>query len=239
VRIQSIMMNFLIHAVVQTAAFSSPAIVTQPPRGAAVRASEPAMLADMAKLRAALPSAILSALLVMAPVSEANAARGGRVGGRAPVSRAAPRRAAPSTTNVYTSPRPVTNVYMSPGYGGYGGGYGYGGGFGGGISTGTYLGISLVETLIREQQRQAYLQQQLRTQQELGRDQAMIQQLQMQLNEQNSKVDGLKAQQASGGGGSAPAPVPAAAPTDPAAMQMLQQQLLEQQKEIAALKASK
>jgi len=57
-----------------------------------------------------------------------------------------------------------------------------------GISTGTYLGISLVETLIREQQRQAYLQQQLRTQQELGRDQAAIAQLQAELAAQNSKV---------------------------------------------------
>merc|ERR1719488_421720 len=170
------------------------------------------MTADpFAKLRTAMPATLLSALLVMSPISEANAARaGGRVGGRAPsVSRSAPSRST-STTNVYTAPPArTTNVYVSPGYGG---GYGYGGyggyGYGGGISTGTYLGISLVETLIREQQRQAFLQQQLRTQQELGKDQAMIQQLQMQLQEQNAKVEGLKSQQAAGGSGSAPAPAP-------------------------------
>jgi len=200
-------------------------------------AVQPTMLADpFANLRTAMPATLLSVLLVMAPISEANAARaGGRVGGRAPsVSRSAPSRS-PSTTNVYTAPPArTTNVYV--GGGGYGG-YGYGGyGYGGGISTGTYLGISLVETLIREQQRQAFLQQQLRTQQELGRDSAMIQQLQSQLAEQNAKVEGLRTQQASGG---APPAAAAAAPTDPAAMQMLQQQLLEQQREIAALKAGK
>ena len=45
---------------------------------------------------------------------------------------------------------------------------------------------------MREQQRQAYLQQQLRTQQQLGQDQAAIQSLQRELEQQNLKVDAMK-----------------------------------------------
>mmetsp|Transcript_15278 Transcript_15278/g.48462 ORF Transcript_15278/g.48462 Transcript_15278/m.48462 type:complete len:238 (+) Transcript_15278:14-727(+) len=178
--------------------------------------------------------ALLAGLVAFAPLDEAQAARsGGRVGGRAPVTRSAPSRSTPapaSHTNVYIAPAPVYG-------GGYGGGYGYGygGGMfgGGGISTGAYLGLSLVDTLIREQQRQQFLQQQLRTQQELGKDQAMIQQLQAELAAQSAKVDGLKAQQLQAGG-SVPAPQ-----ADLTAVNLLQQQLLQQQKEIELLKASK
>mmetsp|Transcript_16833 Transcript_16833/g.53945 ORF Transcript_16833/g.53945 Transcript_16833/m.53945 type:complete len:220 (+) Transcript_16833:36-695(+) len=176
----------------------------------------------------------LAAIVAFAPLSEVEAARsGGRVGGRAPsrapsVSRAAPAPASPSRTNVYISPAPVYGGGMGYGYGGYGG---YGGFGGGGISTGTYLGISLVETLIREQQRQAYLQQQLRTQQELGRDQAAIAQLQAELAAQNSKVEQLKSQQV--------APAAAAPAADAATVSQLQQQLQQQQQQIEALKAAK
>ena len=129
----------------------------------------------------AFGAAMLAALLTMAPVDEAFAASrsGGRVGGRAPVHRSAPSR-------TYRS----TNVYISPPAVVYGGGYGYGYGYG--ISPGAYLGLSLVEALIREQERQAYLQQQLRTQQELGRDQAKIAELQRQLADQSAKVEGLR-----------------------------------------------
>jgi len=180
----------------------------------------------------AFGAAVLAAILSIAPVDEAFAAgrSGGRVGGRAPVSRAAPPRAAPSrTTNVYVAPTPV--------YGGYGGyGYGYGGFGGGGISTGTYLGLSLAETFIREQQRQAYLQQQLRTQQELGRDQAQIQQLQQELAAQNAKVEGIRAQQAAGGGS---ATAPAAPSTDAETVKLLQQQLIQQQQQIQELQKAK
>jgi hypothetical protein len=169
--------------------------------------------------------ALLAGLVAFSPLDEAQAARSGsRVGGRAPVTRSAPSRPA-THTNVYIAPAPV--------YGG-GYGYGYGGGlFGGGISTGAYLGLSLVDTLIREQQRQQFLQQQLRTQQELGRDQAMIQQLQAELAAQSAKVDGLKAQQLQAGG-SVPAPQ-----ADSGAVNLLQQQLFQPQKEIELLKASK
>lgn len=178
-------------------------------------------------------AAVLAALLTMAPVDDAFAAgrSGGRVGGRAP-SRPSVSRSAPSparATNVYVAPTPM-----------YGGGMGYGmgyGGFGGGMSTGTYLGLSLAESFIREQQRQTYLQQQLRTQQELGRDQAQIAELQRALSEQNAKVDGLRAQQAQGG--QAPAAAPAAAPVDAETVRMLQQQLLQQQQQIQQLQGAK
>jgi hypothetical protein len=191
---------------------------------------------------------MLAALLTLAPVDDALAARsGGRVGGRArpsmsrsasSMSRSASPRAAPkASSSSYTAPA-TTNVYVAPSvsYGGYGGGYGYGG-FGGGfgVSPGAYLGMSLVDTLIREQQRQAYLQQQLKTQQELGKDQAMIQQLQAQLKEQDSKVDALKTKQAS----EPQAPAPASQSQDTEAVRKLQQQLMEQQKQIEALKSEK
>merc|ERR1712113_233414 len=166
---------------------------------------------------------LLSALIAFVPL-DSDARVGGRVGGRAPA--AAPRSVAPRTPAV--APRQTTNIYVAP-TPMYGYGYGYSP-FGGGISTSAYLGLSLVETLIREQQRQAYLQQQLRTQQELGRDQAMIQQLQADIAAQNAKVDSLKAQQAAGG-----ALTPS---TESGSVQLLQQQLIEQQKQIEALKAA-
>jgi len=114
--------------------------------------------------------------------------------------------------------------------GGYGyGGYGYGGyGYGGGNGLGLYLGLSLAETFVREQQRQAFLQQQLRTQQELGRDQQAIADLQRQLAEQNAKVDALRAQ-----GATAPASAPL---TEAQQIEMLKAQLAAQQNEIANLK---
>ena len=148
---------------------------------------QPQVLSGTPQAAKAFGAAMLAALLTMAPVDEAFAAgrSGGRVGGRAPVSRAAPARAPVSrTTNVYVSPAPAVV---------------YGGGFG--ISPGAYLGLSLAETLIRENQRQAYLQQQLRTQQELGRDQAEIAMLQRALAEQNAKIEGLKSQQSGGDSG--------------------------------------
>merc|ERR1719327_335821 len=129
-----------------------------------------------------------------------------------------------------------TNVYVSPGMGmGMGMGYGYGmSPFGFGISPGAYLGLSLAEAFVREQQRQAFLEQQLRTAQELGQDKAMIAQLQSQLNEQNGKVEAIRARQAAEGG-DAPASAPAKAPTtESEAIKLLQ----EQQAEIAALKAT-
>ena len=99
---------------------------------------------------------------------------------------------------------------------------------------GLYLGLSVAESFLREQQRQAYLQQQLRTQQELGRDQQAIQQLQMELAAQNAKVDQLKAQN----GGQVPAASvqPQAAPGE---MEAMRQMLIQQQKELEALKATK
>jgi hypothetical protein len=126
----------------------------------------------------------------------------------------------------------TTNVYMAP-MGGMGmgyGGMGYGGmGYGGGNGLGLYLGLSVAESFMREQQRQAYLQQQLRTQQELGKDQAAIAQLQMELSQQNSKVEALKAQGAETNTGTA-------TEKDIEALK-LRLQLMEQEKEIAALKA--
>jgi hypothetical protein len=192
----------------------------------------------MPKLLKKIVPFMLAALLTLAPADDALAARsGGRVGGRAPVvSRSAPRAAPKASSSSYTAPA-TTNVIVAPSVGyGYGGGFGYGG-FGGGfgISPGAYLGMSVVDSLIREQQRQAYLQQQLRTQQELGKDQAMIQQLQAKLKEQDSKVDALKAKQAS----EPQAPAPASQSQDAEAVRKLQQQLMEQQKQIEALKSEK
>jgi hypothetical protein len=85
------------------------------------------------------------------------------------------------------------------------------------------------ESFMREQQRQAYLQQQLRTQQQLGQDQAAIQQLQNELNQQNLKVDAMKQQGAESNTG-------AATEKDIEALK-LRLQLMEQEKEIAQLKA--
>ena len=207
------------------------------PSARPLRTTEASMLAfpDGGKMLGLM----LAASIAFAPLDSAEAARsGGRVGGRAPVSRSAPSRA-PSAisqphTNVYVSPAPVYGGGMGMGYGGgYGGGFGGGGFGGGGISTGTYLGISLVETLIREQQRQTYLQQQLRTQQELGRDQAQIAQLQAELAAQSVKVDGLKVQQQQG------ATVATATAPDADAVKRLQQQLIDQQKQIEVLKVAK
>merc|ERR1719424_1672155 len=112
-------------------------------------------------------------------------------------------------------------------------GYGYGGyGMmgGGGNGLGLYLGLSVAETFMREQQRQAFLQQQLRTQQELGRDQAAIQQLQSELAAQTSKVAGLQAQQ----GGGQPAPTM----SKDEEMALLKQQLAAQQEMLLELKAA-
>lgn len=95
------------------------------------------------------------------------------------------------------------------------------------------VGMSVAESFIREQQRQAYLQQQLRTQQELGRDQEAIRNLQMQLAEQNAKVESLRAQQ----GNSASAP--AAAPAESEAMMKLRLQLMQQEKELELVKQGK
>jgi len=208
--------------------FPAPAPAFAPARSAAPAATLAHARASLSRdVSDKVAAAMLAAFVAFAPCQDAEAARvGGRVGGRAPVSRSmAPRAPARRTTNIYVAPTPV--------YGGYGyGGFGYSP-FGGGISPGAYLGLSLVETLVREQQRQAYLQQQLRTQQQLGADQAMIQQLQADLAAQNAKVEGLKLQQQSPG--TAPVPAP---PTDSGSVQLLQQQLLEQQKEIEALKAA-
>ena len=182
-----------------------------------------------------ITGALMAAALVFSPVDDAQAARsGGRVGGRAPVSRSAPSRsvAAPQrTTNVYVAPSMGMGYGM--GYGGYGMGYG---GYGGG-GTGLYLGLSVAEMFLREQQRQAYLQQQLRTQQELGKDQALIQSLQTQLAEQNAKVDGLAKQQQQGGAGASVAPQ--VAPGESEAMLQLRLQVLQQQKELELMKQGK
>ena len=132
---------------------------------------------------------------------DAEAARsGGRMGGRAPAMRSAPMRSAPMRGGGgygggYGGGR--TNVYVSPGIGMGMSPFGYGYGYG--ISPGAYLGLTLAETLLREQQRQAYLEQQLRTQQQLGQDQAMIQQLQTALGE---GMGGLTASAVPGNDGS-------------------------------------
>lgn len=182
-------------------------------------------------------AAALSAAVVMTPFSAEAARSGGRAGGRAPSSsmrssmRSAPRAAPARTTNVYVQPAmPMGGMGM--GYGGYG----YGGGMmgGGGNGLGLYLGLSVAETFMREQQRQAYLQQQLRTQQELGRDQAAIQQLQMELQAQNAKVEQLKVQN----GGQVPTTSVQQQPA-PGEMEAMRQMLIQQQKELMELKAAK
>lgn len=91
---------------------------------------------------------------------------------------------------------------------------------------GLYLGLSLAETFLREQQRQVELQRQLKMQQELGRDQAAIANLERQLAEQNSKVEQLRMQQAS---------TPQPANTDAQSMEMLKAQLAAQQQQINAM----
>merc|ERR1719146_344955 len=82
----------------------------------------------------------------------------------------------------------------APMMGGYGMGYGSPLGFGGGLTTGQFLGIELINSIFREQARQAQIQRELKVQQQLGQDQAKIAELQMQLTQQNSKIDGLKSQ---------------------------------------------
>ena len=149
-------------------------------------------------------AALAAAVLVAAPMDAEAARSGGRMGGRAPAMRSAPMRSAPMQGGGgygggYGGGR--TNVIISPGIGMGMSPFGYGYGYG--ISPGAYLGLTLAETLLREQQRQAYLEQQLRTQQQLGQDQAMIQQLQTALAEQSAKVEGLRAQGGGGGGGAA------------------------------------
>mmetsp|Transcript_26329 Transcript_26329/g.43721 ORF Transcript_26329/g.43721 Transcript_26329/m.43721 type:complete len:254 (+) Transcript_26329:67-828(+) len=146
-------------------------------------------------------------------------------------------------TNIITPPAapPVTNIYMaSPqpmGYGGIGyGGMGYGG-YGqpmGGAGMGLLIGAELAEAFLKEQQRQAYIQQQLKVQQQLGTDQAKIQELQRQLAEQNAKVDALAAQKAA-------APVSSATPQQaPSEAQLqLQLQVLQQQRELEVMKQGK
>lgn len=194
---------------------------------------------DQSRAKSAIVATVLAGLTLASPMVPAEAARsGGRIGGSAGFSRPAPRappRAATGAmggggigggarTNVFVNPAPP--VVVSPFGGGMMGGMGYGGygyGYGGGMSTGTYLGLSLIETLIREQQRQAYLKQQLQIQQQLGNDQAKIQQLQTELQAQNAKVDGIKAK---------------APPMSDDQVAQLQKQLAEQQKQIEELKAN-
>ena len=91
------------------------------------------------------------------------------------------------------------------------------------------LPCCVAESFMREQQRQSYLQQQLRTQQELGRDQQAIAQMQSELSQQNLKVSAMKEQGAETNTG-------AATEKDIEALK-LRLQLGEQQKEIEALKA--
>ena len=173
---------------------------------------------------------------------DAEAARsGGRMGGRAPAMRSAPMRSAPMRARRggggygggYGGGR--TNVIISPGIGMGMSPFGYGYGYGYGISPGAYLGLTLAETLLREQQRQAYLEQQLRTQQQLGQDQAMIQQLQTALAEQSAKVEGLRAQGGGGGGAAAAAP---ALTADQAQIERLTRELAEQKAALQKLQTA-
>ena len=223
---------------VSSLAFSAPLRPAAP-----ARTGQLTMLTGPSRNDAAkIGSALLALLLVVGPVDEAQAARmGGRMGGRAPsMGRMSGGMSGGMRGGYGGGMRGGTNVYVSPGMGmGMGMGYGYGmSPFGFGISPGAYLGLSLAEAFVREQQRQAFLEQQLRTAQELGQDQAMIAQLQSQLNEQNGKVEAIRARQAAEGG-DAPATAPAQAPsTESEAIQLLQKQLQEQQAEIAALKAA-
>ena len=180
-------------------------------------------------------AALAAAVLVAAPMDAEAARSGGRMGGRAPAMRSAPMRSAPMRGGGgygggYGGGR--TNVIISPGIGMGMSPFGYGYGYG--ISPGAYLGLTLAETLLREQQRQAYLEQQLRTQQQLGQDQAMIQQLQTALAEQSAKVEGLRAQGGGGGGGAA-APAQTA---DQAQIERLTRELAEQKAALQKLQTA-
>ena len=182
-------------------------------------------------------AALAAAVLVAAPMDAEAARSGGRMGGRAPAMRSAPMRSAPMRGGGgygggYGGGR--TNVIISPGIGMGMSPFGYGYGYGYGISPGAYLGLTLAETLLREQQRQAYLEQQLRTQQQLGQDQAMIQQLQTALAEQSAKVEGLRAQGGGGGGGAA-APAQTA---DQAQIERLTRELAEQKAALQKLQTA-
>jgi len=188
-------------------------------------------------------TAMIPVFMVLGGASESEAARsGGRVGGgggfaKARANSVAPKAVAPSvtqkTTNVYV--QQATPMYGAPmmgggmGYGGMGyGGMGMGyGGFGGGITTGEFLGIELINAIFREQERQRRLQRELQVQQQLGADQAKIQDLQNQLAQVNSKMDGLKQQ------------APPGTKFDDDSMRKMQEQMLAQQKEIEMLKAEK
>ena len=182
-------------------------------------------------------AALAAAVLVAAPMDAEAARSGGRMGGRAPAMRSAPMRSAPMRGGGgygggYGGGR--TNVYVSPGIGMGMSPFGYGYGYG--ISPGAYLGLTLAETLLREQQRQAYLEQQLRTQQQLGQDQAMIQQLQTALAEQSAKVEGLRAQGGGGGGGGGGA-APALT-ADQAQIERLTRELAEQKAALQKLQTA-
>jgi hypothetical protein len=110
---------------------------------------------------------LVSIFLGFASPEPAFAARsGGRMGGRAPTMRSAPRPAAraPVVNNTYN--RGPTVIMGGPRMG-YGGGYGYGGGMGyGGFGFSPFgynpalsIGLTLTDVFFREQQRQAYLTQ--------------------------------------------------------------------------------
>merc|ERR1719440_440800 len=118
----------------------------------------------------------------------------------------------PSMSRPAPTPQRTTNIYMAPSMG-----------YGGGNGLGLYLGISVAETFLREQQRQAYLQQQL------GPDQAAIQQLQGELQAQNAKVAALQAQ----GGASNTTPMNSEADIEALKLKL---QLAEKEKEIEMLK---
>ena len=218
------------------------ALVPQlPTPRAAPRATPPTMRVNreppQQHLQRTALAALAAAVLVAAPMDAEAARSGGRMGGRAPAMRSAPMRSAPMRGGGgygggYGGGR--TNVYVSPGIGMGMSPFGYGYGYGYGISPGAYLGLTLAETLLREQQRQAYLEQQLRTQQQLGQDQAMIQQLQTALAEQSAKVEGLRAQGGGGGGGAA-APAQTA---DQAQIERLTRELAEQKAALQKLQTA-
>ena len=207
---------------------------------AAPRSAPPTMLGGappQQHLQRTALAALAAAVLVAAPMDAEAARSGGRMGGRAPAMRSAPMRSAPMRGGGgygggYGGGR--TNVIISPGIGMGMSPFGYGYGYGYGISPGAYLGLTLAETLLREQQRQAYLEQQLRTQQQLGQDQAMIQQLQTALAEQSAKVEGLRAQGGGGGGGAA-APAQTA---DQAQIERLTRELAEQKAALQKLQTA-
>ena len=219
---------------------ASLALVPQlPTPRAAPRAAPPTMLGGVPPqqhLQRTALAALAAAVLVAAPMDAEAARSGGRMGGRAPAMRSAPMRSAPMRGGGgygggYGGGR--TNVIISPGIGMGMSPFGYGYGYG--ISPGAYLGLTLAETLLREQQRQAYLEQQLRTQQQLGQDQAMIQQLQTALAEQSAKVEGLRAQGGGGGGGAAAAP---ALTADQAQIERLTRELAEQKAALQKLQTA-